>query len=306
MGFNEDTGTNVTFAMRNNCEGAVYSSFGVIVFVFVAFFYMSLEQEKQEVQFDEDLQSASDYSININNPPQIEESRNPDEWCKFMEKVTGGHCTFVTIAIDNRRFVKRLIEKRRKLRCLRQIFKNKKMSIEDIEYRVLRASTTSMWDKVMGNCPRAIWDDYLKGEKELEEIAAVSSPRRVTNVFVIFETEEAQRRALDAFSVGKINATFNWSRSFPEELKFHGTILEVSESDEPGSIRWLDLCASDFKRNVGIFTSFLLTAGFIILGAKAILTQRSRGGGFVALCIAILNTITPAICKFIVGYEYRK
>ena len=178
------------------------------------------------------------------------------------------------------------------------------MDIEEIKVSVLNAPPSSFMDKITGKCPKAIWEDYLKNEKYLEMLA--SQTGKIASVFAIFETEETQRHVLEQLSVGGLSVALNWSRSLPDDHRFYGTILEVSEPDEPGSIRWLDLSAPEWKRKIGILISFTLTMGFIFLGAFLIFSQRKKGGGFVALCIAILNSITPAVCKFIVGYEIRK
>ena len=61
------------FAKKNNCLGAQMQqgmvNYAALMFVFVAMFVMNRYQRKKAVEFDEDEQTAQDYSIVVNNPP---------------------------------------------------------------------------------------------------------------------------------------------------------------------------------------------------------------------------------------------
>ena len=65
---------SVTFALKNNCLGAQFPQ-GIInlialFFVLVGMILMNIHQQKKAVEFDEDEQTAQDYSIVVTNPPK--------------------------------------------------------------------------------------------------------------------------------------------------------------------------------------------------------------------------------------------
>ena len=261
---------------------------------------------KKEIEFDEGLQSAPDYAIVIDNPPDIPDSRDPDKWKEFLHDISGGHVTFVTLAVDNGKFLKSLIECRRALRHLRQHFGVKKLEGDALQQKVFGEPRPGFFDKyVLGKRdPKAIYEVYM--ERRAEVVRLSKRIGKVTNVFAIFETEKAQREALKNLSVGSLSVCLNRTSSLGEGMNFCGTVLDVSEPDEPDSIRWLDLAVKQWKRRVGILVALVWTCIFIFLGAFAIISQREKGGTFVAMSIAVLNAVTPTVCSFIVSYEIRK
>ena len=71
--FVRDPVTNTTFTRKNLCDGATLDSgmvnYIALMFIVVAAFGLNRYLHHMEVQFDEDEQTAQDYSIIINNPP---------------------------------------------------------------------------------------------------------------------------------------------------------------------------------------------------------------------------------------------
>lgn len=64
----------------------------------------------------------------------------------------------------------------------------------------------------------------------------------VSEVFVTFETESAQRRVLRLLTVGKMHVASNNTRALIFEYLFRGNlVLDIIESVEPSAIRWQDL-----------------------------------------------------------------
>jgi hypothetical protein len=64
----------------------------------------------------------------------------------------------------------------------------------------------------------------------------------VSEVFVTFETESAQRRVLRLLTVGKMHVASNNTRALIFEYLFGGNlVLDIIESVEPSAIRWQDL-----------------------------------------------------------------
>ena len=85
-------------------------------------------------------------------------------------------------------------------------------------------------------------------DEEILELSDLSKQKYVVSeVFVTFESELAQRRALAAMSVpglAPIAVTMGWS-VLPENLLFRGKhLLRVSEAPEPTAVRWSELDAT--------------------------------------------------------------
>lgn len=319
VGVNEVTESALKFALKTNCDGARYSSFGVIVFLFVGLNMMSALQEEEEVKFDENIQSAPDYAIVINDPPDIPETKDPDKWQKFLEDVAKEelpeedpyqtHVTFITLAKDNSRFLQDLINIRINLRKLRKIFHCPQGDIDYIKEKLRDEPRLSFFQKFFDECPHDLWENYKVSRKLLEEITEERKDEvKVTNVFAIFETERAQRAVLQALTVGSLSLSLNRDICTDKPVKkfCDEYILDVSEPDEPATIRWLDLASPSWKRMLGVAVSTILTIGFVILGAFLVIRIRSVSPTLVAPGIAVLNIITPPICRSIVGYEIRK
>jgi hypothetical protein len=75
-------------ALRNNCDGATlhqgFVNYGTVLIMILGTFVVILYVNKMEVQFDEDEQTAQDYSIVVENPP--EDAHDPEEWKQFFEQ----------------------------------------------------------------------------------------------------------------------------------------------------------------------------------------------------------------------------
>lgn len=112
---------NVTFALRNDCDGATLQqgmvNYGTLIFVLLGIVAMNIYQKHMEVKYDEDEQTAQDYSIVIKNPPP--DATDPEEWRLFFRyNFHGLHTTACTIAVDNDLLVRCLVKRRE---CMRKI-----------------------------------------------------------------------------------------------------------------------------------------------------------------------------------------
>jgi hypothetical protein len=65
---------STSFALKNNCLGAEMPqgmvNLASLLFVFVGIMVMNVYQQRKAVEFDEDEQTAQDYSILVQNPPK--------------------------------------------------------------------------------------------------------------------------------------------------------------------------------------------------------------------------------------------
>jgi hypothetical protein len=81
----------------------------------------------------------------------------------------------------------------------------------------------------------------------------------VSKVFVTFETEEGQRAALSALSIGRLDIMMN-NKSKAGAL-FRDTVLSIGEPSEPSAVRWLDLSASKMQKGFMRGLNLAVTVG---------------------------------------------
>jgi hypothetical protein len=201
-----------------------------------------------EVAFDEDEQSAQDYSIVIENPPG--DATDPEEWRKFFyDNYDGAQVTACTIAVDNDLLVRSLVERREKLRQI-------EMSVEpgtslDTLTLARIAAKQERERRFVGNLLAGVspgipelFSRLVVLTAKVQGLAQQDYP--ASNVFITFETEAAQRRVLSALSVGSMDVARNKKTAVADpKYLFRGEkLLSVKEPDEPNTVRWQDLNGS--------------------------------------------------------------
>ena len=319
---------SVKFALRNNCQGAQYeqgmTQFGIIAVMTILIIVMSEKQKVREVEFDEDEQTAQDYSVVVDGAPS--DAFDPQEWKSFFEDVSDGRVTVVTIAIDNAPLLRTLIQHR----ILRETIARgnfeeqvkavgwrrgkygSKIPYTEQEMQAFVEETEPLGQSDLLLCKLGFMTDVRTHYAKLLDLKStirtlcLDVEYEVTDVFVTFETEAAQRKALADLSVGKIALKTQRSRGFPSYRKFRSElILQVDEPAEPSAVRWLDLATDDYTRYKGLAQSFFLTLIFITLSSTLIVWRSEAGdnASTVALYIAAMNVTVPALCKFIVNFE---
>ena len=310
------------FALRNDCLGAEYdqgmTQFGIIIVLAVMLQLMSNRQAKTEVALDEDQQTAQDYSVVVDGCPP--DAVDPDEWKDFFQDVTEGKVTVVTVAINNANLIDALIEHK----ILKQQVKHEKFVLETKKLRwkfvgVVPSSEDEIrefledippltgFDKFLSKVGMAVdvrskYLEFIKCKDKIRELSELQY--EATDVFVTFETEAAQRKALKALSVGKLALARNKSRTLPDYCKFRGTeILNLIEPAEPSAIRWKDLATEESVRRKGLCISTFLTIVLIISSSLFIIWRVEEGDSIVAIYIAMMNVIVPMLCKKLVSFE---
>jgi hypothetical protein len=198
-----------------------------------------------EVAFDEDEQTAQDYSIVIDNPPG--DAYNPEEWRKFFfDNFDEAQVTVCTIAVDNDLLVRTLVERRETLRKI-------EMSVEpgtslDTLTLARIAAKQENERRFVGRVMAAVVPGIPELFSRLVVLAAkvqglAQQDYPAKHVFITFETEAAQRRVLLALSVGSMDVMRNKKTAVADpKYLFRGEkILSVKEPDEPNTVRWQDL-----------------------------------------------------------------
>ena len=167
----------------------------------IAFFWL---QRRAEIVFDEEIQTASDYSVKISNPPP--DAVHPEEWKDYLQ--TFGPVIACTVAIDNAGLLDKLVKRRKFL---------KKLSLNlpidcDVRNPQALASALSLvdsspWSLPFVSTPHSLYKKLQKLEDEIRELHKLHY--KAVAVYCTFETERAQRNALHTLSTGKFSVWQN-------------------------------------------------------------------------------------------------
>lgn len=193
-----------------------------------AFFWV---QRKAEIVFDEEVQTASDYSIKIRNPPP--DAIDPEEWRAFLGRFSQKGVTHLTIALDNAKLVAALVKRRKLLRKLsRKLPLGTAMTDDDaIATTVMEAGKNDWISLPFFPGAKQQYSAIKNLEKEIKGL--LQRDYRAVAVFATFETERGQRDALHALSTGKLNVW--WNRINTSRFT-RGNKLIVRESSASSSL----------------------------------------------------------------------
>lgn len=230
-GFNAATGQNATFYLRNNCNGATenqtFINLGVLALIALGLLVMNITIKRAEEAFDEDEQTAQDYSIVITNPPK--DAYEPDEWRAYFMENFQAYVTVCTVGVDNDLLVNSLVERREKLKRIENsVEPGTSLDIMNLgliaaKQEEKRGPVARFLAKLAPGIPELVQRVVVLNSK-IQGLAQESKP--VTNVFVTFETESDQRKVLYRMINGR-------------PVLFRGKHrLKAKESDEPNTIRW--------------------------------------------------------------------
>lgn len=161
---------NVTFVVKNQCLEDDHSNlwilgltnYAVLIFLVIAvYFALDRHLDKETVIFDEDEQTAMDYSILIKNPPQ--NANNPEEWRDYFESnFEGVKVVAVSCNVNNDLLIKSLVRRRETLRRMElQLDHGALMDIDNLA--LLAAQEAQNRSKYFG----AIKGFFLPGLPEL-------------------------------------------------------------------------------------------------------------------------------------------
>lgn len=303
--------TNVTFALRNQCDGPTIQqgmiNYATLIFVVIGIVILNRYMKRMEVAFDEDMQTAQDYSIVVENPPP--DATDPSEWRNyFKDSFDGAWVTAITVAVDNDLLIRCLVERREVLRKI-------EMKVEpgtslDILTLAGIATKEERERRFLGHLMARV----LPGIPELVSRLVVLTAKiqglsqqdyPVSNVFVTFEKESDQRKVLSGLSIGKWATMRNNSKALSNPLHlFRGKhVLAVSEPDEPNTIRWQDLNEKFKERLKQQSMTILCTCAAIALIAFIVRIANNSSNTVAAFVIAIFNSVFPMFAKALTDME---
>uniref|UniRef100_A0A7S2UQW1 CSC1/OSCA1-like cytosolic domain-containing protein n=1 Tax=Attheya septentrionalis TaxID=420275 RepID=A0A7S2UQW1_9STRA len=287
----DDSNETFTFVLSNECadfrlrEGILHLV--VMAFLTVAIFSLGFFQTRRELEYDEELLTASDFSIKVDNPPP--DAVDPDEWKEFFSQIDGGEVVYCTVALDNEDLIKALAKRRVLLLKLRH--KLKASELKDMAF-------ISVSSEVAQAHPKE-YKQLLVLEETCREL--LSNEYATTSIFVTFQTEKAQRNVLRNLSVSKIDLSDNNIAALrhPHCAFRSSLVLDVAEAREPTSIRWEDQDETSMHKFIQrVFTSFL-TALLMGLGFIAVRSAFRKDVNLAAYVIALLNIAGSHVFKFV-------
>ena len=244
------TEQSLQFIKVNSCSFGY--TLGFYALISVGFMAMALYVlcfvilRKREIVFDEQAQTAQDYSLRVENPPQ--DAHDPEEWKAFFSQF--GMVTACTIALENEVLVQALVERRRLLIQLEAMLKpGIEFDKHDLDHAVANSSipkqqTPSWWKKTfLRSCSASDIRDKIKLlDEDIQDLS--QQIYKVADVFVTFETEHAQRKALKSMSLSYLAPIQHamGKTVVPEQYLFRSKhLLNVEEAPEPTAVRWAEL-----------------------------------------------------------------
>mmetsp|Transcript_13898 Transcript_13898/g.28341 ORF Transcript_13898/g.28341 Transcript_13898/m.28341 type:complete len:1352 (-) Transcript_13898:32-4087(-) len=299
------------FAMKNTCDGATMNvgivNLATLGFIVLATIALSAYQKRKVVEFDEQEQTAQDYSIEISNPPK--DATEPEEWKKFFESRFGVHTTCCTVTIDNDLLVKALAERREVLHQIEEKIKEgaaaNTLSLSEyaakVEHR--RGLIGYIKSRISPGIPELV-DRLTVLNQKIQGLAQQNY--RATKVFCTFETESMQRDIISEMKVGPMTAHMNSVHAINPNLLFRGEIvLDVREAEEPSTIRWMDLDVSWSNKMKQLSVTTLISLAFVVAVAVIVALVRLHGAAYAALAISFANSLFPIVAKILTNVEWH-
>jgi hypothetical protein len=239
-----DDGTKLTFIRINDCyisrEAGVVSCI-VMLFVCISIYIMSQVAKRKEQSFDDAEQTASDYSVVVRNPPV--DAKDPNEWYRFFSQF--GHVTSITIALANKDLLTNLLERRQLVSGLEDILPPEvEVDVQNIDQGVWNKTFPVPWYwKLLGSIDGSTIHKKIAAIEDLIEGDLSKKEYDVSEVFVVYEKEASQQKALKTLQIPRLQVLRNNVSALPQkEYVFRGThVLRVVEPPEPSSVRWPEL-----------------------------------------------------------------
>jgi len=312
-----EDGSRMAFVVKNECLADDHRqlyvlgliNYAALIFLVISvYFLLDYHLEKETVTFDEDEQTAQDYSLLVKNPPQG--ATDPEEWRQFFEETFPGvKVVAVTCNVNNDLLIKSLVKRREVLRRMELLLDHgTNMGIDNLA--LLAAQEQERRGKYLGS----IKGFLVPGLPELlSKLVALNTSIKgftqlsypCTNVYVTFELESHSRLVMSKLSVG-LKYIRNNDISVLEDpsYAFRDTVLNLQDAPEPNSVRWQDLNADSASKTKEHLLTTVLSIASIYGCAEIVRWSNSIVPGFgAAFTISGLNLGYPQLAKFITDFE---
>jgi hypothetical protein len=298
------TGQKVTFIRINNCyisKSAGVVAYVAMLFVCFAMYLLAKVSKWKENDFDLKQQTSSDYAVEVVNPPG--DAKDETEWHVFFSQF--GHVTSLTIAYDNEELRMVLLQRCSLVAKLEQLqSRDIVVDPQNIEKAVATALPVPWYQKVLGSLDAETIQQRIAAMDALIKNDLSERQYDVSEVFVVYETEEAQQAALQALQLPGLKVARNDTSGVDENLIFRAKqLLYCVEPQEPDTIRWQDLDETLTQQLKQQILTFFLTAFAILCGcAVHVYCRKKYAAVYAALTVTAVNTMAPYVCYYIVFY----
>jgi hypothetical protein len=245
------------------------------------------------------------------NPPK--DAHDPDEWKDFFEtNFEDCHVAVCTVDMDNDHVLKLVIERRNLLRRLELNFPehtSPEMANLEEEARKTEETKKGCLSKLISPSLPKIVARLKDVIERLRTELKKDSDFPVTNVFVTFETEKAQREVLGKLTVGSIAARNNDTSAVSDpKYLFRGQhVLEIDEPEEPSSIRWQELNATKTAIGTRLVVTSVITGGVLYVGFLLVkVSHNNTSAYFSYLVISTLLFLYPFIANMLTLIEFHR
>ncbi len=301
----------ITFALKNNCDGAIeqvaFINLATLALIFFGTIGLNLYLRRMEIIYDEDEQTAQDYSVVVQNPPG--DATSPEEWFKFFhDSFDGAHMTACTIAVDNDLLVRSLVERRELLRKI-EMMVDPGTSLDTLTLARIAAKEArkrrwlARWKALVVKGIPELFGRVVVLNALVQGLAQQEYP--ATKVFCTFETEDDQRKVLAALSYGdwQVSRQNTAAARDPRHLFRGEHLLSVREAEEPNTIRWQDL--NEKLRTMLKQQALTIFATICAILAIAFIIRFTNDSSvvFAAIAISVFNSVFPVFAKLLTGLE---
>eukprot|EP00587_Corethron_hystrix_P000893 CAMPEP_0113301106 /NCGR_PEP_ID=MMETSP0010_2-20120614/2474_1 /TAXON_ID=216773 ORGANISM="Corethron hystrix, Strain 308" /NCGR_SAMPLE_ID=MMETSP0010_2 /ASSEMBLY_ACC=CAM_ASM_000155 /LENGTH=1064 /DNA_ID=CAMNT_0000154675 /DNA_START=1736 /DNA_END=4930 /DNA_ORIENTATION=+ /assembly_acc=CAM_ASM_000155 len=294
-------GTTAPFALKNMCTPPTFSifiwNFLAIVIVTIGIIFISKSQDKHLEEMDMNEQTTQDYSVMVSNPPR--DAYDPEEWKFFFEK--WGHVTSCTVALANDQLLEALVKRREIIRSVELLHPPGTVITENYLARSAAQNEVLMGLSLMGNDVTSLFFNFVNQTARARGLAQLRYP--VHTVFIVFETEKAQRQCLTDLNCGKKTIWNNETEYLPRDHIFKERVLEVNEAPEPSEVRWIDLNVtflSRVKLVAYIMSAFILVTTML---CKVVVICHRQSAYLTGFVISGFNTLFPYIAQYLTTLE---
>jgi len=308
-----DSFSEIVFVERNLCEVDFlrqgFVNYASLIIIFVFYVVLIRYQDWEEKEWDEKMQTSTDYSIEVTNPPR--DAYDPEVWKEFFSQFTcdGRPITLCTIVLDNSELLEALISRRKYMNALMYMIHDEiEIDISDplkrrqnVDNIFLRNSRKKFWKwplTLFGLCldEHELLDKIEQKEKEI--IKLQRQQYNVKKVFVTFETEVCQRNALTALDTSQININHNRTKYVPPSTVFCGRILSIKEPAEPHAVRFLDISSPNYYEAMTkkILLSHGLYAIFLVFDVVIVIIMTLKGPLIGGATVSFMNCLLFEVC----------
>jgi hypothetical protein len=275
---------------------------GSLIFLCIVVFAFKSKVSSLMTAFDESIQSAQDYSVEVCDPDA--DANDPDEWQTYFSQF--GEVASITVGLSNGPLL-RALAKRRHIKLMIEyetpdgeqvIFPDHKHGdVEAGHGEHLHQRKSTLTGAVKARVKRPALEYWFKAweanHKVLERLYKTTFD--VACVFCVFEMESGQRNCLEKLTVGLIPSMMDLQLG-PKEYRFRGhNELFVQEAPEPSDLVWCNLglaTALETMKQRAVALLYLLLINVVCYYA-VVFIQNSTGSD---LAVAIIIALFDQVC----------